>query len=344
MKNNIIKYIALIGLIGLLYNCEKDETKVEMLENPAAPTLKTLPDLTLLRANGSNILKFIGTPVDPGFNASATYFLEACAAGNDFDDSLVIYSGVQDTAIKISVSDLNSALLKKFPADQVSSIDFRIRCVLVVDAGTGALGTSSKPMVYKSTSKTSDVTIYGLPRLDLIGSGIDQKIESALGDGKYSGFVKLDKTKAFTLKDPDANIIYGADGATSIAKNGTDISPSDNGWFKLAVDTVALTYKMDAYMIGLVGSATVNGWGSPDQKMDYDAKTDTWSITTNLIDGEIKFRLNDGWAWNLGGTKDKLEHNGSNIPVSAGNYTITLTITNATQGSEAGTFTIVKNN
>ena len=60
---------------------------------------------------------------------------------------------------------------------------------------------------------------------------------------------------------------------------------------------------------------------------------------------EIKFRKNDGWSWNLGGTKDNLVHNGDNIPItSAGNYTITLTISVDTQGSEAGSCTIVKNN
>jgi len=97
-------------------------------------------------------------------------------------------------------------------------------------------------------------------------------------------------------------------------------------------------------MIGLVGSATVNGWNSPDTKMDYNAQKGTWYITTNLIDGQIKFRLNDGWAWNLGwnSAKNGLTHNGDNIDVAAGNYTINLTITSVT-APEAGTFTIVKN-
>lgn len=182
-----------------------------------------------------------------------------------------------------------------------------------------------------------------MPRLDLIGSGVTQKIESALGDGKYTGFVKLDVTKAFTLKDPDANIVYGANGA-ALAVNGPAITAGANGWHKLNADTQALTYSSDPYMVGLVGSATPNGWGSPDQKMDYNAQTGTWYITIDLVAGDIKFRLNDGWAWNLGGTTDNLVHNGANIPVTAGNYTISLTITvPAPIGSEAGTFTIVKN-
>lgn len=344
MKNLMI-YLSFIGLFGLLFSCEKDETKVVMLTNPVVPTIQTLPDLTLKRTSGNDTLVFVGTAVDLGFQASATYFLEACAKGNNFTDAVVLVSSVKPTALKITVSDLNGILLKKFPADQVSSVDLRLRSILVVDAGTGALGTSTKPFEYISVVKNANVTIYGLPRIDLIGSGMDQKIESALGNGKYSGLVKLDVTKPFTLKNPDSGSVYGANGAAVLAINGTGLTTSANGWFKLDADTQALTYKMVPYMIGLIGSATPNGWNTPDTKMVYDAPSGTWRITTDLIDGEIKFRLNDGWAWNLGGTPGQLVVDGGNIAVTAGNYTIVLTITkpNSVKGEVGGTFTITKN-
>ncbi len=334
MKKNIIIYIAVVGLISLLSGCKKDETKVVMLTNPVAPTFKTLPDLTLQRVNGINMLKFVGTPVDPGFVASATYFLEADTAGNNFANAFTILSGIQDTAFNITVSDLNGIFLKKFPADKVSAVDIRIRAVLTADAGTGVA-----PFTYNSEVRTANVTIYGLPRLDLINSGITQKIESALGDGKYTGYVKLDADKPFTLKDPDANIVYGDNGG-ALAVNGSAIAVDASGWYNLQANTVALTYSKSAYMIGLIGSATPNGWNTPDQKMDYDAKSGTWHINIDLIVGEIKFRLNDGWAWNLGGTPDNLTQGGANIAIpEAGNYTVTLTII----GGTTGTYKIVKN-
>ena len=84
----IIFYITILGL--LLNSCKKDETKVVILTNPTPPTLVSLPDLTLLRAHSLDTLVFVGTAVDPGFKASATYFLEACATGNNFKDSLLI--------------------------------------------------------------------------------------------------------------------------------------------------------------------------------------------------------------------------------------------------------------
>ncbi|HYX09083.1 MAG TPA: SusE domain-containing protein, partial [Bacteroidales bacterium] len=118
MNRNILILLTFVGLIGILSGCEKDETKVVLSTNPVAPTL-TVPDLTLERANGNDMVVFTGTPVKPGFVASTNYFLEACAQGNNFKDSILILTDKQDAQMKISVSDLNSLLLKSFPADQV---------------------------------------------------------------------------------------------------------------------------------------------------------------------------------------------------------------------------------
>ena len=91
------------------------------------------------------------------------------------------------------------------------------------------------------------------------------------------------------------------------------------------VDINALTYTVLKTEWGLIGSATPNGWDS-DQDMTYDATNDVWTITLDLVDGEIKFRANDDWGLNYGDTggDKKLEEGGDNIPVTAGNYTITL--------------------
>jgi hypothetical protein len=338
MKNKIFLYLAFIGLMASFLSCEDEAEKVYMLDNPIPPSIQTMPELTLERDNGSDTLEFTGTPVDPGFQASARYVLEAAAAGTDFEDPVQVYSGVEAESIKITVSDLNTVLLKKFPADETSTVEFRLRAILVVDAGTGAPGTGTNPFEYISEVKTADVTIYGLPRLDLLNSGVDQKIESPLGDGNYSGFVKLDATMPFTLLDPDTNTEYGGSGGTLVV-DGDGITVDENGWYKLSADINNLTYEAEPFMIGVVGSATPNGWGAPDLKMDYDPETGTWVLTTDLADGEFKFRKNDDWGWNLGGTEDELVKDGANIPVSEGNYTIILTLT----GEVSGTFEIIKN-
>ena len=169
-----------------------------------------------------------------------------------------------------------------------------------MDAGTGAPGTTADPMVYSSATKTADATLYGLPRLDLINSGLTQKIEFAAGDGKYFGYVKPDAAKPFTLLDPDSGISYGASGS-ALAVNGTGIVVAKGGWHRLTVDVNALTYKVEEYMIGLSARQRPNGWNSPDTKMDYNSANGTWYMNNvTLVAGDIKFRLNDSWAWNLG--------------------------------------------
>ncbi len=323
------KLIFYITILGLLLNaCKKDETKVVILANPTPPTLESIPNLTLQRSHGMDTLVFVGTAVDPGFRASATYFLEACASGNNFKDSLQVLSSTQDASLKITVSALNGILLQKFPSDSVSSVDFRIRSVLSIDAGTGAI-----PMIYASDPVTANVTIFGLPRLDLINSGITQKVESALGDGNYIGYVYLDATKPFTLKDPDANITYGASGS-ALAVNGAAFTVAANGWYQVKADTKALTYTVLPYNIGLIGDGTPNAWNSPDTKMAYDAKTGSWFVSVILVNGTCKFRMNDAWDQGInlglgaGYSLDNLWNNGSstNIPVTAGNYTVRLYI------------------
>lgn len=342
MKKNFIIYLTVIGLIGLFSACEKDETRTVMSASPTAPIIQTIPDLTLTRATGANMLTFIGTPVDPGFQASVIYYLEACPSGNKFANVTSILSSAQDAALKITVADLNGILLKAFPADAVSTVDFRIRSVLVADAGTGVA-----PLVYNSPTKAAQVTLYGLPRLNLVNSGVDQKVESALGNGVYTGYVKINVANPFTLQDPDFNKSYGgAEGV--LAENGPALTVDPligSGWYKLTANTNDMKYTYTPYMIGLIGSATPNGWNTPDQKMDYDAETGTWKITITLVDGMIKFRLNDAWAWNLGGTYDNLTVDGPDMPVTAGNYTIVLTITNpnSVKGEVGGFCTVTKN-
>lgn len=338
-------YILFIGLFGLLLSCEKDGTKVVMLDNPVVPTIVAMPDLTLERNNATDILEFTGTPVEVGFPVSAKYFLEVDAADNNFADPITILSDITPASFKISVSDLNGILLKKFPGDAVSSADFRIRAALVVDAGTGA-----PSFEYSSTTTTADVTLYGLPKLVLLDSGIDQYIESALGNGEYTGYVKLELGIPFTLKNPDTDIVYGGSNGTLIV-DGDSFNPISTGWHKLSADLNNLTYELLDYRVGIVGDATPSGWSAPDQRMDYNPATGLWSITLDLVPGAFKFRLNDDWnnGLNLGlgdadhpeYTLDNLWNNGSSkdIPIaSAGNYTIKLSI-----GTSKYSATITKN-
>lgn len=332
MKKLSILFVLLVGTLGLFTGCEKEGEKVTMSTNVVPPSIKTMPDLTLIRSNALNTIVFEGTVVDPGFQASANYTLEACASGTEFASITTVASGTTPT-FTLTIGDVNGVLKKKFLPYEEANVDFRIRATLVVDAGTNAPGTSADPFDYFSEIKTASVTTYGLPRLTLVGSGTDQYIESGLGDGVYEGFVKLDPAMSFTLTDPESSKSYGVSGS-AIVENGSAITPPTNaGYHILDVDLNTGTFGFTEYQIGLVGSATPNGWGAPDLKMDYDILEGYWYIETDLVAGEVKFRKNDGWAWNLGGAEDNLTQGGANIPIPAsGRYRVTLTIINDATG------------
>ncbi|HNV81991.1 MAG TPA: SusE domain-containing protein [Tenuifilaceae bacterium] len=152
-----IKSFIAIGIIGLLIGltgCEKDENRV-ILTDPVKPQLKTVPDLTLLEENEADTLVFVGTPLDPGFTASIIYSLETCETGNNFANKITLFSDIQDERMTVKVGFLNNLLLANYEANTPLSFDFRIKAVLVRDAGTGV-----NPMEYFSDVVSATVTLY----------------------------------------------------------------------------------------------------------------------------------------------------------------------------------------
>lgn len=77
---------------------------------------------------------------------------------------------------------------------------------------------------------------------------------------------------------------------------------------------------------GIVGSG-YNNWGAfPDAPFFKTKTQDVLVAYVTLLDGMIKFRTNNAWDTNLGdnGTDGTLEAGGSDIPVTAGIYKVTL--------------------
>ncbi|MFZ5941088.1 MAG: SusF/SusE family outer membrane protein [Bacteroidota bacterium] len=115
-----------------------------------------------------------------------------------------------------------------------------------------------------------------------------------------------------------------ADGKT-LDYGGSNIAVAEEDDYALTLDLShpnAYTYSANRW--GLIGSATPGGWGS-DQNMSWDAVNKVFTVTVDLIIGEIKYRANDDWGINFGGDLATLTQDGANIAIAeAGNYTITL--------------------
>jgi hypothetical protein len=106
------------------------------------------------------------------------------------------------------------------------------------------------------------------------------------------------------------------------------------GLYRIRANTTSMTwsyYKINTF--GIIGDATPGNWGA-STPMTFNPADGSWTITTNLTVGELKFRANNDWAVNFGDNHDpsnnvfrdgKPDYDGNNIPItSAGNYTITL--------------------
>lgn len=155
-------------------------------------------------------------------------------------------------------------------------------------------------------------------------------LRSASFDGVYSGYAYLDGefkfTKGASWNDGEYN--YGdftsyGDGFT--AGDGTNIKFSGTpGYYAVKADVASGSLSAEAVQFGIAGSAQAGGWDA-DADMTYNQTDDCWEATLALTEGEMKFRANDEWTYNLGGSLDDLTQDGDNIQITeAGTYTVKL--------------------
>jgi len=135
------------------------------------------------------------------------------------------------------------------------------------------------------------------------------------------------------------DINYGSSTADeNLNPGGDNISNDVEADYDFTLDlSTPHMYKYSANRWGIIGDATPGGWDT-DTNMTWDATNKVFTVTADLLGGkQFKFRANDGWTVNLGGSLSELVQDGSNIDIAEdGNYTITLnTMTNVA--------TVVKN-
>lgn len=172
-------------------------------------------------------------------------------------------------------------------------------------------------------------------------------LQSAGFDGVYKGFSPLDGGFKFTkARDWNQGEYNSSDFSTVseglvLGEGGGNIEMTAKDFYYIVADVVKGDLTATATTWGLIGSATSGQWDT-DTPMVYNANDQSWSVTTDLTTGEFKFRANNDWIIDVGGTADDLTFGGSNITLTeAGNYTITLFLTRST--SNKMYCTIIKN-
>ncbi|MEM6722810.1 MAG: hypothetical protein AAF598_02170 [Bacteroidota bacterium] len=118
-----------------------------------------------------------------------------------------------------------------------------------------------------------------------------------------------------------------ADGIADLFGSNIEFT-DETAFYSVTFNDESLEYTLEFVRfpsIGIIGSATPGGW---DEDTDMTDNGDgTYSITINLTDGLAKFRQNDDWAVNWGGSEFPSgigTQNGPDIPVTAGLYEVTF--------------------
>ena len=154
-------------------------------------------------------------------------------------------------------------------------------------------------------------------------------------DGLYRAVATLYDGEFKIRKDNDWGVNLGDnDGDGSLEANGANVTITA-GHYTIDFDEANMTIKITPAdpVWGIVGDACLNGWGAAeDVKMNPDPCNEGTYIVYGVVlkDGQMKFRADDAWGVNLGGSGGTLEANGANIAVSAGTYDITMNPTEKT--------------
>jgi starch-binding outer membrane protein SusE/F len=206
------------------------------------------------------------------------------------------------------------------------------------DGGSGKLdangGNFTSPAgFYKLNANSSTMTYTAVKTVwGVIGDATPQSWndETALAYNPaaraWQGVVHFTAANWKFRANHDWGFNYGSDKADGNLKaDGGNIPVAVAGDYAITLDLShpnAYTYTANTW--GVIGDATPGGW-STDTNMTWDATAKVLKVTLNLSVGSFKFRANDAWTVNWGGSLGGLTQDGANIAVAtAGNYTITL--------------------
>ena len=274
---------------------------------------------------------------DPILNSSLNldiqYIVEADLPSNNFAAPIELGKVNNLDNISFTNAALNSAAIEAgIPVDTAGDLAIRVRAV-IIDTNTNSV------LERISTEVTINVTTY-LTVLDLstpwgvVGSAAnnwgatpDLPFFKTDVDGVLAAYVTLTDGEIKFRENNDWTNNYGSNSSTGgdLVAGGGNISVTA-GSYKIVLDLNNLTYTIENFSLGIVGGA-YNNWGAtPDFMLEYDQYSDVFRGIVTLIDGEMKFRMNNDWGTNWGdnGADGVLELNGANIQVTAGIYIATV--------------------
>lgn len=340
---------ACLGIISL-NSCSEDNDDIVL--NPSdfvAPTLTTTSTTALLSEETQNDVAFTfeWTAASFGVASPIKYEIEVTNNEGDFEEAQIL-SSTADTSYAITGADLNSLVVEKLglAEDEEATIKYRVSAFLGTYGGANKLYTETKSITLTPYS-TSRNTPWGIVGSATVNGwdGPDVKFWKTRTPGTLETFAYLAPAAngdfEFKIRKDNAwDVNYGGNITSTTAtgfsgtlsEGGNNIAVPAAGHYNIKINLNDLTFSAEKYQLGIVGSATPNGWDGPDaQILTYDSQNDLWVANgVTFVDGMIKFRVNNGWDINYGGSNGILAAGGSDIAVTAGTYNIVVDMQNLT--------------
>lgn len=145
----------------------------------------------------------------------------------------------------------------------------------------------------------------------------------------YAGYAHVKDNFKFTSALNWDGVNYGFAGDGKLSNDGGAgnlVAPAEGLCF-LQANIASLTYSISAPVTtyGLIGAATPNGWDA-STALTPSANEMVWEGDVAMKGGEYKFRANDAWDINLGGSIDNLTQDAGNLMFSEpdGTYHVVL--------------------
>lgn len=269
-------------------------------------------------------------------NIDIDYYLEFAAPNTSFAMPIEGGNVRNMNSIVLTNAQLNNVAIQSgIPVDTSGDLELRVRAV-ILDAATSSV--LERTTLTTSINVTTYLTVLDLSSTwGIVGSAAndwgatpDLPMFTTDTEGVFVAYVNLtDGEWKFRENNDWANNLGSGSAADDVSSGGGNFATTA-GSFKITLDLNNNKYTKEVFSLGIVGSA-YNNWGAtPDFKLEYDQYSDVFRGIVTLIDGEMKFRMNNDWGTNYGddGADGTLESGSSNIIVSAGIYIATVDLNN----------------
>jgi len=334
---HLFKIFTLLVVAFFVASCEKDEDLAVVNDgtDPVISANKT--SVVLLNDQSANeAVAFSWVNSDFGVPIQITNQLEFALKGTSFASPKIVEIPVGTKSYSMIGNDLNNIVLSLGVSSVVATdIEVRIK-------STAVGKTHYSNILPLKVTPFINGPVYTYTDLFLIGDATAGAWDNVSANAKIYPLVKTNTANVYTytgyfaqggfkiIKTPgswDTQYGMGSAGVLSTSSASGNITVAGSGYYKLTINTAALTYTFTAVPAPTMSYTSISmiGTASSDWNTDVDMEQSTFDphvwVKKNVMlsSGEFKFRANHDWATSWGVAQEffgTAAVGGGNIPVT----------------------------